>query len=407
MANVGRKAKFNADDYLSAVKKLKTTNDADIAKSLGVDRSRITRFRNDNPDIFSKGEEIITSFNSIRYDNLTMDMFKTIPSVENWLHNMVVRPKPLSNRTTSHRVRTLYNVTQYLKIHPDKLTLDMAKELCAKVREMKGDAPVGLNYIDIRKPIRNWFQTVHGISGEKLSDMGIEAGVTEGEGQWATEKITQTQRHALEDTMMDACKEYRKRLEYIKYDVETAYDEMMGISHFMYYSATRKHGTQFLHFGDDRHKIEDEYLELHVVDKGEGGGEHWNKKFIDDGNKKMCEYFERRFKITDINEIMKRRGVIFPIIKNNYPIEAKLMRIAQENAGCVIHQPNHVWRHTFAQDCLYATNWNYELTAALGGWKTTEVLKKHYGKMSDRVVKDGLKEAMGIQIVKEIRYLRW
>ena len=407
MGSVGRKAKFDADSYISAVRKLKTLNDADIAKSLGVDRSRITRFRNSNPDIYNNAVELIKGLDSVRYDNLTFDMFKTIPSVEEWLKMMEMR-KPLATRTKYHRLRTLYNFTQYLKVHPDKLTVEMASELCIKVRSLGSDAPLGLKYFNIRKPIRNWFQLVHGISGEKLGSIGIEAGRTEGDGKWATEKITSSQRKTIEETMLDACKANKDKLESIKYDVEKAYTEMMGISHFMYYSATRKQGTAYTHFGDTKHKIEDGYLELHIVDKGEGGGEHWNKKFVDDGYNKMVEYFERRFNITNMDDIMKRKGVIFPLLRGtNYRIESKLMRQAQEDAGCVIHQPNHIWRHTFAQDALYATNWNYELVAALGGWKTTEVLKLHYGKMSEQVARDGLKEAMGIQIKKERRFLRW
>lgn len=406
MTDAGRKAKFNADDYISAVKKTKSLNDKDIAKAIGVDRSRINRFRNSNPDIVIEAENILKSFNSVRYDSMTIDMFKNIPVIDEWLDIMI--NKPLAQITMNKRLRALYNVCTYLKIHPDKLTVDIASDFAKKMKQLGKEHPSGLGYYEIRKPLRNFFQYMHGISGELLNIKGIEAGRTEGDGRFATAKILKDQRKTIEETMWIGINEEKDYLSKIDYTPEMAYDEMMGICHFMYYSATRKQGTSFAHFGDSRHLIEDGYLEIHLVDKGEGGGEHWNKRFVDDGYKKMEEYFERRFNIQSMDEILKRKGVMFPLIRGDrYKHECKYMRIAQETAGCVIHQPNHIWRHTFAQDCLYATNYNYELTAAIGGWKTTEVLKLHYGKMGSNIVKDGLKEAMGIPVKREIRYLRW
>ena len=100
--------------------------------------------------------------------------------------------------------------------------------------------------------------------------------------------------------------------------------------------------------------------------------------------------------------------MIFPLInRREGELENKIMRYAQEEAGCVIRQPNHIWRHTFAQDCLYATNWNYELVASLGGWKTSEALRDCYGDMNNEIKRDSLKEAMGLKVKKEIRYLKW
>jgi len=70
--------------------------------------------------------------------------------------------------------------------------------------------------------------------------------------------------------------------------------------------------------------------------------------------------------------------------------------------------PNHIWRHTFAQDFLSASEWKYELCASLGGWKSSGILKKHYGEMSNEAKVIGLRKAMGLPVKeKEIKLLKW
>ena len=69
--------------------------------------------------------------------------------------------------------------------------------------------------------------------------------------------------------------------------------------------------------------------------------------------------------------------------------------------------PIHIWRHTFAQEMLEASGHNYELVASLGGWKNTNVLKNHYGKMSDTKRLEGLMIGMGLKPQIEPRKLIW
>jgi hypothetical protein len=61
------------------------------------------------------------------------------------------------------------------------------------------------------------------------------------------------------------------------------------------------------------------------------------------------------------------------------------------------------WRHTATQDLLYATHYNYDIAAQILGWKSTEVMKKSYGKIPDDERTVGLIEAMGLPVVKEKR----
>jgi hypothetical protein len=65
--------------------------------------------------------------------------------------------------------------------------------------------------------------------------------------------------------------------------------------------------------------------------------------------------------------------------------------------------PVHIWRHTSAQDLLFATHYNYELAAQILGWESTEVMKKSYGKIPDEECAIGLRGAMGLPVAKEKR----
>ena len=67
----------------------------------------------------------------------------------------------------------------------------------------------------------------------------------------------------------------------------------------------------------------------------------------------------------------------------------------------------HIWRHTAAQDLLFATHYNYELAAQILGWESTEVMKRSYGKMPDEERTVGLMGAMGLPVVKEERKFRF
>ena len=71
------------------------------------------------------------------------------------------------------------------------------------------------------------------------------------------------------------------------------------------------------------------------------------------------------------------------------------------------YMPNHIWRHTFAQDFLAATNWNYELCGSVGGWDSTITLKRHYGEMGEKPKNDGLRKAMGLPVEEITIELRW
>ena len=94
-------------------------------------------------------------------------------------------------------------------------------------------------------------------------------------------------------------------------------------------------------------------------------------------------------------------------MNKDYELERKIMKLALNKAGVTTVIPNHIWRHTFAQDCLNATDWNYELVASIGGWKDTNTLKLSYGEMDELARRRGLRKAMGLPVENVTYELRF
>jgi len=162
----GRTRKVTKEKYLDAVKKTKTISDKAIAKHIGVNRSNITRFRNSNPDVLEKANKIILRFTSVVYDakNISFETFEQIPIIEKWVE--IQNQRLCSKGLIRSRLRALYNVTRHINVHPENLTLDMCVKLVSEAKKTyyKDEKFIrGLAYLNIRKPIRSFFQLIHGI----------------------------------------------------------------------------------------------------------------------------------------------------------------------------------------------------------------------------------------------------
>ena len=127
-----------------------------------------------------------------------------------------------------------------------------------------------------------------------------------------------------------------------------------------------------------------------IVDKGRNGGITWYKIIIS----------ELKDEIENILELREYppSGFLFEGVREN--MVRIVFKEAYEKIGINVGGENgidvtHIWRHTFAQDMLEATNYNYEIIASIGGWKSTQTLKKHYGEIGDIQRIRALKKAMG------------
>ena len=421
----GRKAKLTEEKYLNAVRKTKSVKDSIIGKYLGMDRTTIYYFRKNNPLVFNSANEIILKFTSVSFDtkNITYESFKEIPIIIKWVD--VMEGRTVAQSSIRERLRYMFNMCVHLNIHPENITLENSAELVKEGKKAYyADIKFirGLAYLKLRKTVRSWFQLMHGISGEYLTSLGIDAESSKGSGSQAKERVLKEQRHKFDEVLKDVVYEIindprNKRLHKFKGMEEIVYLEMKGIAHFMYYTATRigsdvntNQGCLSIKLNNSKHTLTKKLWKINLLDKGKKGGIEWDKMLIDDGLMKLKEYVSKRFNIL-FDELETKMNTVdsylFPILHNNYPMERKIMKLALERSGVITGIPNHIWRHTFAQDGLHATDWNYELIASIGGWKDTSTLKKHYGKMSEDAKERGLKKAMGLPVEDVTYELRW
>jgi hypothetical protein len=284
-----------------------------------------------------------------------------------------------------------------------------------KAKDNKLEWYEGLSYYTIRKPLRSFFQLVRGISGELLTTKGIDAGRSKGTGSHSKQRVTKEQRRRVIDAFPDATKEIINSSRYQRFIpyMDEIICEMKGLTYFMYYTATRigstnpkDQGSLSVRLNNEKNKVGIDEWSINLLDKGKGGGIEWDKILIDDGIVKMKEYVTERFNLNvDTFEVdmVNTPSFMFPILNENYDLEVKIMKLALEIAGCKTNIPNHIWRHTFAQDFLHSTDWNYELCASIGGWKDTGTLKLSYGQMSEDAKRRGLRKAMGLP-VEDVTY---
>lgn len=423
----GRKPKLTDTKYLEAVRRTKSLKDSDIAKYLGLDRSTVYYYRNDEKHFENiiQAKEIVENIKRIRFDNkiISRYAFDKIPIIVTWQEMQIARN--VGEKAINDRITVLYNVCKYLKTNPDNIGLDQVAKLVVDMRqkyEKEIKTPRGLSYYNIRKPIRSYFELIRGVSGELLTSKGIDASRTKGAGSQAKERVTKEQRKRFEDTLKTSIDNHEERCELDGYDIskDMLCCEVLGLSHFMYYTATRigssnsgiisKKGSLSIKLNNPAHKLLDKKWSIHVLDKGNKGGMWWDKILIDDGLHKMKQYISKRFEVKPDNlevEILEIDDYLFPFLCKQYKLETSIMKEGLHLAGNKTTIPNHIWRHTFAQDFLHASDWNYELCASIGGWKDTSTLKRHYGKMSDEAKERGLKKAMGLPVEDVTYELRW
>ena len=148
---------------------------------------------------------------------------------------------------------------------------------------------------------------------------------------------------------------------------------------FMHRTATRVRATLRLKYIDfEEFKFNGiTIMRVRVFDKGRKGSEEWNKMMLPIIADHMREYLD----------FAKAQGWKKPFPTNHWDLTLELRQIYEKALPHRrVHQPLHVWRHTFAMHYLRETGWNYELVATLGGWKSIEVLKECYGRPEERDV---------------------
>ena len=412
MANVGRKSSLQEERFLKAVQKKRTLNDTDLADAMGVTRMTVWNYKRKNPETVKKAEEWLATYSNMDFKNMiTMDIYEKLPEIIDWEQMQINRQ--VSKEVIQDRKRSLYNVCTYLKTPPLKLNVDMVSTLCneMKIRKRNNEeVPRGLAFSVIRDAIRSFFTLELGLSGELLSAKGVDMSATEGSGILAQERLTKDVRAKIEGNINLVFSKLKEIHPDTRADYDTMKVEALAYCKFMYYTATR--GTASLEFkmSHPQSEYNNKMWVFHLKDKGKKGGKWWDKILIDEALEDFKQYLVKRFGLQyeTLEDTVKNMDYAFPLIRR-YAKLTIMLKVVLKRSGKETTIPTHIFRHTFAQDALDATNHNYELTASIGGWDSTAILKKHYGQMSDTAKVKGLKKMMGIKVEEEEKplVLRW
>lgn len=401
----GRKRTFTCEDYLNAIKACRSLSPSEIAHECGVSRWAIQRFekKKENKDCVEEGRKYIAGIEDLEFtkDLENLKIFSRVPIIEKWDQMMI--KADVSAKSRKNWIGGLMHLCKYLDVHPDNLTLEEAANINVLVRDLYREGepvPKGLNYGRLRESIRGFFMRIHGVAPLTLNNMGVTKEAMKGQGRYANQKVDQMTRA-----------EFEKALDQMIPD-KNDYLETLNVCKFMFYTGSRISATLDFSFRRNTFNLDKDVWSLRVIDKGTHGGLPWTKYLVGHALDEFKDYCSMRFKIPVDElerELPRKVAELFPTIKDSISNLRKTVKEALKRAGLPYDDfpPLHIWRHTFAQEFLSASNWNYELCAELGGWKTTHRLKKHYGAMGVDPVINGLKEAMGITVPKEIKELRW
>lgn len=259
--------------------------------------------------------------------------------------------------------------------------------------------PYGLSYSRVRESLRSFFMLMRHVSGDHLSVKGITKETLPTYGRFSKQYVNAEVRKRFVECLRKYASNFNEYL------------ELVYIAIFMFYTATRIMATLTFSFGTNSFNLDKSMWMFEVVDKGRNGGTKWEKYLIGHALDEFREYFNKKFKIPIVNldtELSNKISFLFPILKDNRARIYNVFKKALKDAGIQYKNfpPNHIWRHTFAQLFLRSCDWNYELCASLGGWKSTYVLKRAYGEMGLDPKIRGLKKAMGLPVEKVIKELR-
>jgi len=407
LKKVGRKRIINSEIYLNVVRNIHSIRDKDVADELGCSNRTIYRFRKDdnNKDVIVEAEKHIEKMARIGYtrDLDNWDVFYRLPVIQKW-YDLLNRRRVKEPRRTS-LIRTFWHICKEVRKHPKKIKVEECAILNIKLRDLYYDGvkqPRGLAYECVRNSLRSFFEIVRGISGEYLTNKGISKENLPTYGRYSKQLVERDIRHKFEKNLHDVSNSYDEYL------------ELLNIAKFMYYTGTRITATLSFNFGINSFKFAKDIWMFEVIDKGRGNGKKWEKYFIGHALNEFKEYLSKRFNypIDKLEELMPEKlETLFPSFINNSG-KNRVMEIFKK--ALIISripyksfQPTHIWRHTFAQEFLRSTDWNYELCAELGGWDSTYVLKKVYGEMGFHPKISGLKRSMGMPIKEETYELRW
>ena len=399
------KEAFNKTEYLEAVKKRLTSSPSILSTELGTSRRSVYRFMKRYPDVVAEAKEVLKQIGEAEYSiNLnSFENFKQIPSVQRWAE--MYERKLVGETKIKARLRALWYMCNHLRVHPMKCSPEQVSKVIVEMRDktFRGEQPPkGLSYYSQREAWRGYFQMIRGVPGQVMSDLGVDAMASHGSGKYSKQRLTQAQREQFRQGLLELCRNPKNHFNY------NHYLEGLAAAKFMYYTGTRRAATCNIDFQNCRFELTPDLWMIEITDKGRRGGIKWEKVLIGHALDEMKDYIAERFKITeDLETEVPKIKALFPSYYGKENLMSSAYRQAFKAVGVRITIPVHIFRHTFAQDCLDATDWKYEMVATLGGWKNTYILKKHYGEMGRAPKLRGLRAAMGLPTEVVSKELKW
>jgi hypothetical protein len=404
---------IDPDEFLKCVKRTFSLSDTLLARCLGVGRSSVWRFKRKpkNKPIVDEAKAYLASFNEdhLQPKTMTYEVFRNTLAIRKWEEAMERRMVGKTNQ--NGWMRCFYNLCKYLNRLPGKVTV----EECAKVvveqrNRYYNDEPQvkGIAYSKLREAVRGYYMSVHNMSGMHLTNLGVGKEALKGSGKYSRQLVPQEVRHEFERLLLQKMKENN----------DLDYFEALGNSRFNFSTGTRISASLAFSFSKHEFKLSKDKWMFEIWDKGTRGKKlRWEKLLMGSLLEDFKKYCSQRFEIPfdDLEaELPKKTDHLFPafINDNGEPDTNKIRSIVKPTlieAGIPYREfpPTHIWRHTFAQEALKATDYNYELVAEIGGWVTTLRLKKHYGAMGQSAKERALLKMMGETIPDVTHELEW
>jgi integrase len=414
MAKNGR-FKIDRDSFLEAVRKTKSLSDSVLSLEFGVVRKTVWSYKKNNPKVLEEAEEILEGLGDreISPKKMGREAFMKIPVIQELIAQN--RKRDVGKTKLRAKLGALYHVCVHFNLHPDKITLERVADLYTemKLRAINDDiVPEGLAYSTIREGWRDYFINIRGIPKIQVTNAGMDAKPTLGYGSHSKELITKDERRIFETELKEVCREMNLSYRH--------YSELITDAKLMFHSGTRRDAMATYNFKLHEYQLNKDVWILGIIDKGrkrikvKNGkfvkGLKWDKPFTGEALEILKHYIVERFGIEmDKQEIEVPRKIewLFPILRKSTERITEIFGKVFERIGKQTSIPVHIFRHTFAQDTLKATDHNFELVATLGGWKSTKILKDAYGEMSLEAKIRALRRIQGLPVEDVTYLLKW
>ena len=408
-----RRGLIDSDKFIDAVRRTLTLSDTRLADYLGVARTTVWRYRtnSDNTPVIEEAKGYLGAFftEGVPPSKMTYEYFQALPPIRRWKEAMDRRMVP--SRRQTRWMQIFCHVCRHLNRFPSKITVeDCAKFVVEQRTRYYADEPQipNIAYSTIRGPIRNFFMSVHNMSGLYLKNLGIGTEALKGSGKYSRQRVPKAVRHRFEQIL----------IEKMKATGDIKFFEALGNCKFNFSTGTRISASLAFNFRKHDYNLAEGKWMFEIWDKGSRGTKkRWEKILMGDLLDHFKMYCALRFKVTPQDLETQLPFVtdhLYPsFIKENGNLHddkiREIIKPALIEAGIPYSDfpPTHIWRHTFAQEGLRATGYNYELVASLGGWVNTRILKEHYGQMGETAREQGLLRMMGVNVPQEVHELKW